>query len=757
MRMGRLIAAVVVAASPSALVSVDAAAQDDGTSQSSVTLPAVRVEPARKKSAARPRPRNVARRSASQPIVVDTREPVGAKADRAQSASRNQYLGGNTSTASKTDTPVLETPQSISVVTRKQIDDQNAQTVSNALRYNAGVLSDADINSRYDSIFIRGFGGFGTSTNYVSFLDGLKLPRGQAFANTAIDPFLLDRIDVLKGPSAVLYGQISPGGLVNQVSRMPSAIPYSEARIEGGTYGRIQAGVTSQGAIDKEGHWLYSVSAIGRSSGTRYDDVDEQRIAVAPALTWRPDPDTQLTIAGYYQRDPEGGYFNSLYPKSEAPPQYRPFLNSKLNVGDPNFDSFKREQAGIGYHFERRVNDVVSIRSKLRYSQVDVDFQSLQMNGKLSDDGTLPRWALRSLENVGGLSADNQAQFDLDTGPVRHRILTGVDYQNVDSSWQYFLGTAKSLDVVNPRYGQPVDPLAPLINTDQRLSQIGLYLQDQMSLGAWRATVGVRHDWADQDSDDRIHGTTSSQSADKTSYRAGLLYLFDNGVAPYASYSTSFEPVIGVGVDGKPFIPTTGEQYEVGIKYQPHAVPILLTASAFDIRQQNVLKPTPITGVRVQEDEIRSRGLEFEVRGSVTANLELVAAVTFLDTRVTRSINDAVIGKRPQAVPDFFGSIWANYTFHAGPLDGLSIGGGLRYVGASFGDDANTLRTPSYPVVDAALRYNLAKLDPQLKGTELTLNVTNLFDKEYYSSCSSDIYCQFGNRRQALAGLRYRW
>ena len=335
-------------------------------------------------------------------------------------------------------------------------------------------------------MFIRGFGAFGTATNYVNFLDGLKLPRGQAFGNTSIDPFLLDRIEVLKGPSAVLYGQTSPGGLVKQVSRMPSAAPYNELRVEGGTYGRIQSGITSQGAIDKDGHWLYSLTAIGRSSGTRYQGVDEERYGVAPALTWRPDADTRLTILSYYQRDPKGGYFNSLYPQSLAPAQYRPYLNSKLNVGDPGFDSFEREQYGIGYQFDRRLNSVVSVKSSLRYSHVDLDFRSLQMNAPLLPTGILPRWTLRSLEDVGGLSTDNRVQFDVATGPLQHRILTGVDYQNSSSSWLYQLGPATSLNVVNPVYYQPAGPLAPLINNGHRLTQTGLYAQDQISLGGWR-------------------------------------------------------------------------------------------------------------------------------------------------------------------------------------------------------------------------------------------------------------------------------
>jgi iron complex outermembrane receptor protein len=724
----------------------------------SVALPAVTVQSPERR-AARP---VAARPSAQRRLArVSTRAPAVAVAPMVQPVSAtntaDRYLDKSSGTATKTDTPVLETSQSISTVTRRQMDDQNVQTVGNALRYTAGVLSDADTNSRYDSIFMRGFGSFGLTTSYVSFLDGLKLPRGQAFAVAAIDPFLLDRIDVLKGPSAMLYGQTSPGGLVNQVSRMPSTTPFNEFRVEGGSYGRVQSGITSQGALDKEGHWLYSLTAIGRTSGTRYDGVDEQRVAVAPAITWAPDMDTRLTIQSYYQNDPQGGYFNSIYAKSLAPAQYRPYLNSKLNVGDPNFDHFKREQYGVGYQFDKRLNDVVSLYSSLRYGHVQTDFQSLQMNAPITATGQLPRWGIRSLEDADNLATDNRLQFDFATGALQHKIVTGVDYQETRSNWIYQIGGATALDVVNPVYGQPVGPFATFINNGQTLSQAGIYAQDQISFGGWRATLGVRHDWADQTTDNRLATSRATQSDAKTTYRAGLLYRFDNGVAPYVSYATSFEPVSGVSANGLPFVPTTGEQYEAGVKYQPAFLPILLTAAVFDIRQQNVQSPAATPGFFVQQGEVRSTGAEFEARGSVTDSLELVGALTFLDTRVTKSTDALLLGMRPQAVPDFYGSAWANYTFRTGPMTGFTIGAGIRHVGSTFGDDTNTLRTPNYTVADLALKYELGNLNRNLNGMALTLNVNNLFDKEYYSSCSSGYYCQYANRRTVLAGMRYRW
>lgn len=682
--------------------------------------------------------------------------PVQVEGDGQQDQTRNGYFKGEQTAATKTDTPILETPQAVATITRKQLDDLNPQTVKDALNYTAGVLSSPDANSRYDSVFMRGYGGFGTSTRVVDFLDGLKLPRGQAFALPSVDPFLLDRIDVLKGPAAVLYGQTSPGGLVAQTSRAPSAASYNEARVEAGSNVRLQGGVTSQGAFDPDGRWQYSVSGVGRQSETRYDDVDEKRVAFSPAIKWRPDAGTQLTVRAFYQYDPEGGYFNSIYPKALASEPYKSALSRDFNVGDPTFDSYNRKQYAIGYSFDHRFNDIVSVSSKTRYSGIDLDMKSLQMAAGVTAAGLLPRLAVRSIEDVKGVSSDNQARFDFTTGAVDHVILTGVDFQRSTSDWEYLFGGASWLNVLNPQYGAAVGALTKIIDSRQTLRQTGVYAQDQLSLGGFHAVLGARYDWTKQDTDNRLSGAASSQSSQSPSYRAGLLYKFDSGVAPYVSYSTSFEPTIGVDATGAAFRPTKGKQWEAGIKYEPAFIKALFTFSAFHIRQENVLTPDATTGFNVQQGEVRSRGLEFEARGDITKNLELIGALTLIDTEVTKSATAATVGKRPQAAPEHYGSLWANYAFDSGALDGLTVGGGVRFVGSSYADDANTLKTKGYTLVDASARYDLEKVSPSLRGTEATLNAANLFDKEYYSSCSSNFYCQYGAGAQVLVGLRYK-
>jgi len=670
--------------------------------------------------------------------------------------TKDRYLQDVATSATKTETPALETSQSIVTITRAQMDHQNSQTVSEALRYSSGVLSDVEATSRNDSVFLRGFGGFGTGTVLVSFLDGLKLARGQAFAQFSIDSFLLERVDIVKGPSAVLYGQISPGGLVNQITRKPTSEDENEVRVELGSYDRLQAGFASRGAIDDDEEFLYSLAAIGRTSGTRFDNVEDERVAIAPSLTWKPDSDTSLTINGFYSRDPQGGIFNSAPAKDLAPQIYQNALNSTLNFGDSGVESFEREQYGIGYQFDQQFSNF-SLHSGLRYSNVDADFFGIQFIAPLTETGLLPRAAIHSNEIAEGIAADNRIQTDFITGNIAHNVIIGVDYQRNTADWEYNFGAATALDVINPIYNQSVGPFFTVIDNHQIQIQTGIYVQDQMEIDRFRFTLGLRHDQASLETKNYTTGISSKQSDDETSYKAGLLYLFDSGIAPYISYSTSFEPTIGVGEDGVSFKPTTARQFEGGIKYQSSDIPLLVTGSIFDIEQDNTLTASSTLGFSVQQGQIQSRGLELEARGSIVKNLELIVSATWLDTQVRKSSNQEIIGKRPQAVPKNFASIWASYHIPTGTLKGWDFGGGIRYVSDSYGDDLNKLRSPNYTITDLALRYDFGELSSSLSGTQFTFNVSNLFDKEYYTSCSFDIYCQFGNRRQVLIGFSHDW
>ncbi|KDB98586.1 TonB-dependent receptor, partial [Bordetella bronchiseptica D993] len=302
--------------------------------------------------------------------------------------------------------------------------------------------------------------------------------------------------------------------------------------------------------------------------------------------------------------------------------------------------------------------------------------------------------------------------------------------------------------------------------------QTGLYLQDQIRLDRLSLLLGGRYDWSrtHTGTDNLANGSHSSSAlaAEAFTGRVGAIYNFDNGVAPYASYSESFEPQTGTGWNNTPFKPTEGKQYEVGVKYQPPGSATLLTLAAFDIRRKNLPTtdpdPTHMCGVSrcsIQAGEVRTRGIELEAKTEPLRGLSLIAAYSYLDNEYEKAYPNTtgldLKGKKPVAVPAHQASAWARYQLQEGPLAGLGMGAGVRYIGSSYANETNTLKVPSVTLVDMMLDYDLGRASPALKGMQVALNVSNLFDKEYIGSCLSDSWCWYGYQRSIKASLRYRW
>ncbi|MGX9962920.1 TonB-dependent siderophore receptor [Roseomonas sp. F4] len=678
------------------------------------------------------------------------------------------YVAPTTTTGSKTDTPLIEAPQSIGVVTRDQIDDQAAASVSQALRYTAGVLPEVRPSARYDSVFVRGFGGQGTSAAFVNYLDGLRQGRGSSFGVPNTDPWLLERIEVLRGPASVLYGQTGAGGLVNLVSRRPTATPVNEVRLEAGTNALLQTAFDFGGPATEDGRFQYRLTGIARTAETQVDHVGEQRIAIAPALTWRPSDNTTLTFLASYQNDPEGGFYNFVPATGTVLANPNGRVSRGFFGGDPSYDVFNRSQASIGYQFEHRVDDTWTLRQNFRYAHIDAEVKVLSIRS-ISNDRTGSRIASFVSDHANSYALDNQAQATFRTGELRHTALFGIDWFRTSARTRSASATAgvSTIDLFTPTYYTAAPNISAGLNTltNQELDQLGVYAQDQMALGRWRFNLGVRLDQA------RIGTTTHtvtganatqlSQLDQEATWRAGLLYLFDNGLAPYASYSTSFLPNTGTAAPqrgGGTFEPTTGEQFEVGVKFQPPGMNSFVQLAGFHIRQQNVLTAdTVYTTYSTPVGEIRSQGIELEGRASLNDNLDLIGTYAFIDAEITRSNTAGVTGNRVPQVPNHMASGWANYRFTEGPLRGLGLGGGLRFIGSTYGTDTNTFKVDEVTLFDAAIRYDLGARFERARGVELTLNAANIADKEYISSCNSATNCYFGNGRTVLAGVRMRW
>lgn len=761
--------------------SVSVAALLSGASFSSAhaqaNLPAVMVDAPKQRAATHAQParnvrsqigrRRAAARAARAPAV-----PAAATAARETAWSHvDGYVATRSGTGSKTDTPMLETPQAISVVTADQIKAQGVQSVAQALNYTSGVVAEQrGVNmSGFEQLYARGF-------QMEKYLDGMRLPN-VAYNLPSYEVYNLERLEVLHGPASVLYGQSFPGGMLNMISKRPTEQAFGEINVTAGSYNLGGTSVDVGGPVDKDGKLLYRFTGLFRDNDTQVNGAHEQRISVAPAITWRPDLDTTLTLLANYQKDPNAGYYNFVPAVGTVLSNPNGQISRSLNPGEPGFDRHSREQFGIGYLFEHRLDDNLTVRQNLRYTGIKDELLNVFSYGLGADNRTLGRYSFFNNESLTQLTNDNQIEAKFAIGAVKHTALVGFDYQNIKYTELYGNNFGVSgLDAFNPVYGGSVALPTAGGSDDARISQAGLYAQDQMALGNWRFMISGRQDWASSHDYDAINNIRTDQSDSAFTWRTGLVYLFDNGIAPYASYATSFQPQIGTAYGGTAFKPTTGEQYEVGIKYQPVGFNSFMTAALFDLTQRNVLTAdnTPgHTGFSTQTGAIRSRGLELEWHARLNRNLDVVAAYTYLDNLVIAS-NDApsaftyAVGTHPVGIPRNTASLWAKYTFQDGPAAGLGVGAGVRYVGSSYGTFTNVWTgvagyetaaslLPDYTLLDASLTYDFSRKYADLKGFSLAVNARNLLDKTYVSYCQGVGLCQYGMGRTVLGTLSYRW
>ena len=660
------------------------------------------------------------------------------------------YVAERDRAGTKTDTSLLETPQSVSVITREQMDQQGAHTLNQAVRYSAGVAPETrgGVATRYDLLTIRGFSA-------DTYLNGLKLLDNQWYSAPQIDPYLLDRIDVLKGPASILYGSAQAGGLINQVSKMPTVTPLRELGFEFGNFAHLQSTFDFGGPIDEDGQWLYRLTGIGFRENGQVSGTLAERIAIAPALTWRPDTDTSLTLLGLYQHDPYGTSYGGIPPQGTV--LFNPFGQLPVNFydGDKNFEKFDRTQVSLGYMFNKRFDDNWTVRMNGRWFHINLDYASVYANGLDTDYRTLFRGTAASRERSDQVTIDNQVETRVTTGPVDHTLLAGFDFQHLDSSLTSGFSTGPSLDIWAPDHNMPI--IQPARSDSTVIgNQYGIYLQDQLRLGGFILTLSGREDFINSDQANLTFGTRGKQSANAFTGRAALSYVFESGIAPYVSYAESFTPIYGTNASGEVFQPERGKQYEVGVKYQPPEMNALLTAAVFDLTRQNLLTADPINpGNSLQSGEARSRGIELEARASLAQGLNVVAAYTYLDTIYTKD-NSGLENKHLPAVPNHLLSTWAYYTVPSGPFEGVSLGTGVRYIGPSFSSD-NSFKVPGVALVDLTVRYDLGHAVPKLQGAELHVNVSNLLDAKYVASCYYGNWCAYGYQRQLFAGLTYRW
>jgi len=682
------------------------------------------------------------------------------------------FVAARTVTATKTDTPLVEVPQSISVVTREQIVAQGAQTVQEGLRYTPGVTADQQgADTRRDYVMIRGFMA-------PFLLDGIRGPYEGNLTNGRAESYGLERIEVLRGPSSVLYGQNVPGGLINLVSKRPTADPLREVQLQFGSYKRLQGAFDLSGPLNGEGTFLYRLTGLARDADTQVDHVNNDRLFIAPAFTWKPNDATMLTLLTQYTRDRSAtglGYLPAVGTLYDNPNGRIP---TSRFVGEPGFDHYNRDSWSIGYAFEQKLGDHITFRQNLKYTDVDFEYGYLFALGLQPDLRTVNRFGGAGYRDTTLFGVDNHLQADFSTGAVEHVLLAGLDYSRRTLNTALSSVSQPPLDIFQPSYGASVNTPPTTYSQGQREYRTGLYIQDQMKAGQFVLTLGGRQDWSISKTRNRLSLASTRQEDEAFTWRAGITYLAGGGLAPYLSYSESFDPISGADWDGQPFKPTEGRQFEAGIKYQPEGSRSLVTVSVFDLRQRNVTTADlahqcgtfddPRCGdFETQTGEVRIRGAELEAKASLGDNFDLTGSATYLATKVVKDNDPELLGKRLTDTPRFQASLWADYRLVNGPLSGITLGGGIRYVGARYGTSSNTLDLPIYGIVpsrvpdvtlfDAVLKYDLAFLTPAMDGVSLTVNASNLFDKTYVAGCQSERTCFYGPRRTVFATINYRF
>jgi iron complex outermembrane receptor protein len=678
------------------------------------------------------------------------------------------YNASHSSVATKTSKTLAKTTQSVSVVTRQQMDEQGSRTVAEAVRYTPGVVSNLyGSTHRYDYLAMRGIND-GSVDNVI--IDGLKsMGDPGSYTTLSIDPYFLERIDILKGPSSVLYGRSNPGGLASLTTKRPVFERSRQIDVSYGSHDMKTTGFDFTGPLNDK--IAYRLVGLAKDGNTQIDGVEETRYTLMPSLSMDLDDDTTLDLQAYLQHDPNGGWHGSL-PASGTLHQRNGYrLPGSFFEGDKHIENFNRTQQMVGYELEHRFNDVWSARQNFRYLDAKVDNNQVWQSGYTSaTSNDLYRGYSGGQEHLHSWILDNMLQAKFDTGPFSHTVVAGLDYQymknRVDYTYDY--SSVTPLDVTAPVYnGNDLSSLATSSDALRRQKQAGLYLQDLVEVGNWNFSAGLRQDWYDVSIDDYFAQSKDASVGNKLSGHMGALYTFDNGIAPYVSYSTSFNPTSNYSSSAQILKPTTGEQWELGVKYQPPGTDDLYTVAVYDMTMDNLFaKENNLSTSSFYKGvgQIKSKGLELEARTNVTPNLRVIGSYTLNNVEYSKSYfvyNSAgslvdANGNTPYQTPGHLASGWADYHFDDNTLlGGFNVGAGVRYVGSSWGNDAHDFKVPSYTLYDASVSYDLSRVG--LKGTSVKVNANNLTNEYYVASCYSANSCYVGEKRNVTATLTYKF
>ncbi|MBE9168617.1 TonB-dependent receptor [Pleurocapsales cyanobacterium LEGE 06147] len=631
------------------------------------------------------------------------------------------YYVPDASTATRTDTPIRDIPQSIQVVPRQVIEDQKASRLREALRNVSGVSEAGNFGGAIDSFNIRGFATFNT------LRDGFKIGQG-GLRETAN----LERIEVLKGPASVLYGNLEPGGVINLVTKKPLSEPYYFAEFQAGNYQSYRGSIDISGPGYPDKSALYRLNAVYENSDTFREPIDRrtERFFIAPVLAWNIGENTDLTF--------ELDYLNVEQPfdRGSVAIGNRPAdIPITRFLGDPD-DVYKLEEIGVGYRFEHRFNENLTLRNAFRFQQSDTFDQKTQPGELDEETGDLPREFDSNDDRERNYAVQTDLISKFATGSIEHTLLFGFDLaRNEYGGTNNGLPFAPSINIFNPVYPEVSRDLSdytvPRRDDSNRTDTLGIFLQDQIAFtDNLKMLIGGRFDLSDRESEDRLEDSTSTQYDEAFSPRIGLVYQPIPPISLYASYSRLFAPNFATSADGSILEPERGTQYEVGIKGDLLDGRLLATLAAYQITKTNIGTTDPENpDFSIPVGEIRSRGIELDTVGEIMPGWNLIASYGYIDSEITESSDPESfpVGTKTENVAPNAASLWTTYEIQEGSLQGLGFGLGLFYADEKLGDFENTYKLPSYIRTDAAIFY-------KRNNWRAAVNFRNLFDIEYYES-----------------------
>jgi len=648
-----------------------------------------------------------------------------------------------TASALKVDTPAQETSKSVSIVDRSDLDQHDVQKLDEALRYTPGYTSPYGADNDAEWMYVRGF-------EPSVYLDGNRMYKEGFFAWT-VEPFGLERVELVKGPSSVLYGETMPGGVVNVVQKKPTDAPQGKVTFSVGNKAYQQLGVDVSDWANEDGSQRYRLVAMVNQKDGELDGIESQRAYIAPSYSIDFSEDTSLTLVATFLKDdgvPQNGFFpvdGSLY----ALPNGETFSPS-TNFGLPDSDEFDKTQLSLGYQLSHQINDVWTFNQNFNYSYVDLYLQSSSaFQDYDSDPYTLTRYTLVNDGDSQSFVLDNNVQAQWQSARWEHSFLTGFDIQHHENSW---LGNGNGISVgtinsLNPTY-PAVDVSSSLIDNEISKQQLGLYAQYQTKFDQkWVLNAGGRYDDVKVES----RGAYQDELEDgQFSANAGLMYLADSGLSPYISYSESFYVISSLDWQtNKLYQPIESDQIEAGVKYMPSWLDGFVNLAWFDINQENALSSGTTSGGQLLTKQsgtnTNAKGVELEAQVAATNNLMVNANYTYLDSH-TGEGSDRL---RDSMTPRHLASAWVAYDFSDLGINGFTLGSGVRYLGSSI-DNSNDGQVSSSLMWDAMASYAITK------QWNMQVNLSNLTDEEYLAGCDYGS-CYYGESRRMTASVNYNW